>query len=143
MKKILIAIVCMVSICTGCTKEPDIEYHHYGTSFERDGLSVLSSVSAPNSVGGVTVALTIKNYTGRTLKYVSVAGDMRNVFGDQVNCDVTGRCGMSIEVTGPIGNGDCVTFYSSDKFYNNTAKTYCINAVSIMYLEDSDWTHWH
>lgn len=144
MKKIIFAIAIIFAAISfsSCTKDNDFESHHYGNHFERSGLSVTSSVSSPNSVGGVVVSLTIENNTGKTIKYLGFAGDMKNVFGDNVYCEIRDQIGMQISITGPIYDGDCVTYYSNDCFYNNTAKTYCINAVSVQFLGE-DWIHWH
>ena len=108
---------------------------HFGTCFSKEGLTIVSSVSKPNSVGGVTIFLTVSNETSRTIKYISLNGDVQNTFGDAVYCEVWGRTGMPINITGPIYNGQTITYQTNDCFYNNNAKTYCINAVSITYLE--------
>lgn len=134
MKKIFtVIVITIMSIATftSCSKD---EFHEYGDYYEKDGLIITSSVTSPNSVGGVKINITVQNYTGKTIKYISVAGTLKNYFGDAVYCEVRDQTGMSINITGPINDGDYKKFISNDCFYNNTAKEYCINVVSVQYL---------
>ena len=138
MKKFIMLVIAILSIVS-CSKM-DKNYRnydgkHYGTQFSEEGLTLVSSVSSPNYVGGVNVYLNVKNNTGRTIKYLSINGDMRNIFGDNVYCEIWDSMGMPIEITGPIYDGQDITYVTNNCFYNPNAKTYCINAVSITYFE--------
>lgn len=129
MKKIVF-IVAFILCFVSCSKWDK----HYGTSYSEGGLTLTSSVSSPDYVGGVTVYINVSNNTGKTIKYISIAGDMRNVFDDNVRCEITNNIGMSINITGPIYNGANVTYESGDCFYNPNATKYCINDVDVTYL---------
>lgn len=141
MKRILTFLSIVVLCCAACPKPDDPNYRNYpykgngfGTSFTVDGITLQSSVSSPDYVGGVTICVTVTNNTGRTIKYLWINGSMKNTFGDEVYCEIRNRVGMPLNITGPINNGQQITYRSNECFYNNTAKQYWIKTFSVKYL---------
>ena len=135
-------IICLISVIALMLSSCEKEIHHYGNCWQKDGVIITSEISSPNSVGGVNVYITIQNYSGKTIKYVSMAGDMRNYFGDNVYCEITRDKGMSIDITGPIDDGETQRYVTNDCFYNSTAREYCINAVSLQFVGE-EMKHYH
>ena len=127
-------IICLISVIVLMLSSCEKETQHYGKTWQKDGVTITCEVSSPNSVGGVNVYTTIQNYSGKTIKYVSIEGDMRNYFGDNVYCEITGYTSMSQKITGPIYDGQTQKYVTNNCFYNSTAQNYCINKVSLQFV---------
>lgn len=107
-----------------------------------------------NSVGGITVRLSITNCTQNTIKYVSFQGFFLNAVGDRCRNEIGGGTIWKARGVGPIGPcpttienhyeryRSCKASYEFDNltFYSRVADSFRLSSVTIEYTNGSKMT---
>lgn len=92
----------------------------------------------PNSVGGVSVTMGIRNNSSKTIKYFHVGFLAHNAVGDEVYCEIRGSGVRSVVLTGPINAGETKEAKAENYWYNSSISKIGINYVHIEYMDGSD-----
>jgi len=98
------------------------------------------TASVPNSAGGVSVDITIKNQAEAEIKYIYFDVNFENNVGDVVGSEIGGDKTFYLQLTGPVASGDLGgtekdgTYWDS-VIYNPTASSVHVLKIAIEYMD--------
>ena len=89
----------------------------------------------PNSAGGVSIRMSIKNVGSKTIKYYIVEFEPYNAVGDKVCCSIGKHSNYVAKGTGPLEQNRTTTVIAKNAWYNPTIKTLKIVQVGVEYMD--------
>ena len=97
-----------------------------------------SWVGGPNSAGGVSVKISFKNESPKTIKYATFTVTPVNAVKDVVACTVRGRTEAYLKLTGPVGgNTSSNGNFWENVWYNHSISTAVMTCVDVEYMDGS------
>lgn len=90
----------------------------------------------PNSAGGVSVKLSFKNTTGKTIKYASFEFLAGNSVNDPAPCTISGTAFKWGKYTGPLNNdGIAYNIMWENLWYNHSITKVVITEAQLIYMD--------
>ena len=86
-------------------------------------------------MGHIGTELTITNHVGKPIKYAKVFVTPYNAVGDAVCCTVQGHSTMSIDIMGPLAEGNYWTGYCEDMWYNGSIVGANVEYATVEYMD--------
>lgn len=83
-----------------------------------------------NRVGGVDTSISFKNYSDKTIKYITFNVSYFDTVGEKAYCSIKHKNNMNLKYTGPLNAGESYTCYWDAAIYNNT-----VGAVMPEYID--------
>jgi hypothetical protein len=103
-----------------------------------------AKMTGPNSVGGMTFDIDVKNKSEKVIKYVRFEILVVNAVGDPLNSDVDFDLEPRfwLKMTGPIEHTEISGLGRTwpDVFYNNSSKSWGITQIEIEYMDGTFYT---
>lgn len=99
-----------------------------------------TSITPPNSANGVNFALSFKNISDRTIKYITVIATPYNAVGDPVVSEVGNESTARFTLTGPIEPNATNELKEENAWYNADINYANIEAIEIIYMDAPDET---
>ncbi len=93
------------------------------------------SRTSPNSAGGVSINITLKNNSSKTIKYVYMSFYALNAVEDEVYCTIRGEGERILKMTGPISPGATDSGYADCYWYNTSIAKQGFNYFEIEYMD--------
>lgn len=100
-------------------------------------IPVTVMVPGPDSAGGVSVELEVKNLMGKTAKYINIYMTALNAVGDPVVCSIRNESTRCVTFTGPLPAGESQTGTFEQAWYNHSITNAKIEYVHVVYLDDT------
>ena len=94
----------------------------------------------PNSAGGVSIRMSIKNVSSKTIKYYRVTFAPYNAVGDVVCCSVSNHSNFTCNGTGPISQNETKTGIIRNAWYNPSISTLKVVSAEIDYMDGTSET---
>lgn len=92
----------------------------------------------PDSAGGMSVELKLRNNRGKTIKYATLYATALNQLGDPAPCSVHNEATRALSITGPIEAGkDSGKLIFETIWYNPTIANIILSRMIIEYLDGS------
>lgn len=91
-----------------------------------------------NAAGGISVKLSFKNNTDKTIKYLRFPFVPYNAVGDEVKCTVTDVSLFPGRLTGPFAPGEVQTASWQNVWYNHTITTVKLSYVLCEFMDGSE-----
>lgn len=127
MKKLIMAIVCLMTMVLS------VNAQEYTT--ENIPVKIKSVRKTTNSASGVSVTVTWKNNSNKTVKYFKWSGFPRNAVGDMVRCSIRDYSYFTGSQTGPIKPGKKTSPYWDCVWYCWDVKEVCITKIEVEYMD--------
>lgn len=83
-----------------------------------------------NYVGGVDTSISFKNYSDKTIKYITFNVSYFDTVGEKAYCSIQHVNKKNLKYTGPLNAGESYTCYWDAVIYNNT-----VGAIKPEYIE--------
>lgn len=137
MKKLFTLILfCLACTFISCEDEFNFDYSNPCTTVHGGGVTISTSVSSPDYVGGCSVFYSIQNYSGKVIKYVKISTVFLDTYNKNIKCEVTGRDWIDCTITGPIY--ETYSCSCSRKFYNYAARKAHITNCLVTFEDGSE-----
>lgn len=97
--------------------------------------------SGPDSAGGVSVLIDIKNLSEKTIKYYFLYFIPYNAVEDAVSCSVTGKVEYGVKGTGPLSQNQVkYNALFANAWYNHSITTVKLTKAEIEYMDGTSET---
>ena len=93
--------------------------------------------AGPDSAGGVSAEIEIKNLRGNNIKYANVYVTAINSVGDPVECSIHHEATRCVKFTGPLAAGGKTSGTFENAWYNHSIVNAKIDHVDVIYDDDS------
>ena len=96
--------------------------------------------STANSAGGVSVQFTVKNLSGKSIKYLKFTLTPYNRVNDDVRSEISHQNSSVFSYTGPLNPNGKADLFWENAWYNTTIVGARIDKVEIEYMDGSKET---